>query len=75
MITADHGCDPMSPSTDHSRETVPILVMGRSVRAGADIGERESFADIASTILDYFGFISENTSHIEGVSFLEKIIN
>jgi phosphopentomutase len=55
MITADHGCDPVTPSTDHSREHVPWLVWGERVKAGADLGTLPTFCDIAATILDYLG--------------------
>lgn len=55
MITADHGCDPSTPSTDHSREYTPFLLAGEPVQAGTDYGTRESFSDIAATILAYFG--------------------
>ena len=55
MITADHGCDPSTPSTDHSREYTPYVLVGQNVTAGKNHGTRESFADIAATILDYFG--------------------
>ncbi len=55
MITADHGCDPITPSTDHSREYTPFVIYGAPVKAGANFGTRESFADIAATILSYFG--------------------
>lgn len=55
MITADHGCDPgYTASTDHTREHTPFLMYGRSVRP-ADHGTRETFADIAATVLDYLG--------------------
>lgn len=54
IITADHGCDPTTPSTDHSREHVPLLVYGPQVRAGTKLGIRKTFADIASTIEDIF---------------------
>ncbi|MBR1390016.1 MAG: phosphopentomutase [Lachnospiraceae bacterium] len=54
MITADHGCDPSTPSTDHSREYVPLLMYGKPVKAGTNYGTRSSFADIAATILRYF---------------------
>jgi phosphopentomutase len=55
MITADHGCDPgFSQSTDHSREYTPLLAYGPSLGSG-NLGTRASFADIAATILDYFG--------------------
>ena len=52
FITADHGNDPTTPSTDHSREYVPILVAGDSVRAGVNIGLRGTFADLAATIAE-----------------------
>ncbi|MDD6056713.1 MAG: phosphopentomutase [Clostridiales bacterium] len=55
MITADHGCDPSTPSTDHSREYTPLVMYGKSVMAGKNFGTRKSFADIAATILSYFG--------------------
>lgn len=53
LITADHGCDPATPSTDHSRECVPLLAYGGGVRAGVDLGVRRSYAHIAATVLDY----------------------
>lgn len=59
MITADHGCDPSTPSTDHSREYTPLVIYGKPVRAGVNHGTRESFADIAATILTYFGIKPE----------------
>lgn len=55
IITADHGNDPTTPSTDHSRERVPILVTGESIRPGADVGVRETFADAGATITDLLG--------------------
>ena len=54
IITADHGCDPGFPGTDHTRECVPILIAGASIKAGISIGTRKSFSDIAATILDLF---------------------
>lgn len=54
MITADHGCDPATESTDHSREYIPLVVCGRNVKKG-NYGTRACFADIAQTILGYFG--------------------
>ncbi len=54
MITADHGCDPgYTVSTDHSREYTPLLMYGKNIEA-ANLGNRETFADIAATVLDYF---------------------
>lgn len=59
MITADHGCDPgYTISTDHSREHTPFLMYGRKV-APANLGTRETFADIGATVLDYFGITPE----------------
>lgn len=55
IITADHGCDPTTASTDHSREYVPLLVYGKAVRPGVALGVRESFADVAATVADIFG--------------------
>lgn len=55
IITADHGCDPTTPSTDHSREYVPLLIYGKGVLGGVDLGVRESFADIAATVAEIFG--------------------
>lgn len=59
MITADHGCDPSTPSTDHSREYTPLVMFGEPVAAGVNHGTRESFSDIAATILTYFGIQPE----------------
>jgi phosphopentomutase len=55
VITADHGNDPTTPSTDHSREHVPLLVLGAGTRPGADLGDRASFADLAQTLAELFG--------------------
>ena len=55
MITADHGCDPTTPSTDHSREYVPLLVYSKSfASSGENLGIRETFADIAASIAEVF---------------------
>ncbi|HBQ27783.1 MAG TPA: phosphopentomutase, partial [Syntrophomonas sp.] len=55
IITADHGCDPTTESTDHSREYVPLLVYGRELQPGVNLGCRETFADVAATIAEYLG--------------------
>jgi phosphopentomutase len=55
VITADHGNDPTTPSTDHSREHVPLLVTGPMVKAGVRLGTRSTFADLGQTIADNFG--------------------
>jgi phosphopentomutase len=55
VITADHGCDPTTPSTDHSREYVPLLVYGKSIKEGVNLGTRKSFSDVGKTIAEIFG--------------------
>lgn len=55
VITADHGNDPTTPSTDHAREYVPVFLVGASIRPGADIGVRHTFADLGQTIAEIFG--------------------
>ncbi len=54
IITADHGCDPTTPSTDHSREYVPLLVYGRLIKSNINLGIRESFSDVGATIAEIF---------------------
>ena len=70
IITADHGCDPTTSSTDHSREHIPVLVYGKNVKPGVNIGTRETFADIGKTILDFFNVENE----LLGKSFLNDIL-
>ncbi len=55
IITADHGCDPTTPSTDHSREYTPLLVYGPAIRPGVNLGVRSTFADIAATVNEWLG--------------------
>jgi phosphopentomutase len=55
VVTADHGNDPTTPSTDHAREYVPVFLAGAAVRAGVDIGTRQTFADLGQTLADLFG--------------------
>jgi phosphopentomutase len=69
IVTADHGNDPTTPSTDHAREYVPLLVAGARVRAGADLGTRRTFADVGQTLADIFGV--GQLPH--GTSFLREI--
>lgn len=57
LITADHGCDPTTPGTDHSREYVPLLVWHRGMKAGRDLGERESFVDVAASVAEAFDLV------------------
>ncbi len=71
MITADHGCDPAyQATTDHTREYTPFLMYGSKIQPG-NLGTRDSFADIAATVLDYFGV----TSELEGTSMMPGNIN
>lgn len=69
MITADHGCDPVTPSTDHSREYVFWLICGKRVRAGADLGTLATFADMSATILEYLGVapLEHGRSHLSEI--------
>jgi phosphopentomutase len=69
-VTADHGNDPTTPSTDHSREHVPVLLYGSGVRAGADVGLRSTFSDLGQTIAEVFGV--GPLAH--GTSFLSEIV-
>ena len=71
IITADHGCDPGTPSTDHSREYTPMLAYGKMIKEGVDLGTRGSFADISATILEYLGVDKGESS---GESFLKQIL-
>jgi phosphopentomutase len=69
MLTADHGCDPTTPSTDHSREYVPLLVHGRRAKTGIDLGTRCTLADMGQTVAENFGIQIE-----KGASFLSAIV-
>jgi phosphopentomutase len=66
-VTADHGCDPTTPSTDHSREYVPLLAGGPGLGGGA-LGTRASFADLGATVAEAFGLVPE-----VGASFLREM--
>jgi phosphopentomutase len=70
VVTADHGNDPTTPSTDHSREYVPLLVTGPRVRAGVNLGTRDTFADLGQTLAENFGV--GGLAH--GVSFLDDLV-
>ncbi len=69
VITADHGCDPTTPGTDHTREFVPLLVYGKGIKRGVSLGERSSFSDVGKTISDLLGF----KAPIAGISFYKDI--
>ncbi len=68
ILTADHGCDPTTPSTDHSREYTPLLTYGPKAKAGVNLGTRATLADIGQTVAENFG-----TSIATGASFLAAI--
>lgn len=70
LVTADHGCDPSTPSTDHSREYTPMLIYGKSVKGGVDLGTRSSFADISATVLEYLGVEAGESA---GKSFWQEV--
>ena len=71
IITADHGCDPATPSTDHSREHTPMLIFGNNIKEGVDLKTRKSFADISATVLEYLGVKQGKTF---GASFLKEVL-
>ena len=71
IVTADHGNDPATPSTDHSREYVPLLVTGAAVRSGVDLGTRRTFADVGQTLADLFGV----GALPHGTSFLSELLS
>uniref|UniRef100_A0A7C6EAS3 Phosphopentomutase n=1 Tax=candidate division WOR-3 bacterium TaxID=2052148 RepID=A0A7C6EAS3_UNCW3 len=68
-ITADHGNDPTTPSTDHSREYVPLLIYSKSLLSGIDLGTRETFADLGQTVAEYLRL----PALTNGKSFLKKL--
>jgi phosphopentomutase len=70
IVTADHGNDPTTPSTDHAREYVPVFVVGKAIKPGTDIGTRATFADLGQTVAEIFGV--GPLAH--GTSFLREIL-
>ena len=70
VLTADHGNDPTTPSTDHAREYVPLIVAGEHVRRGYDLGTRSTFADLGQTLAEMFGV--GPLAH--GTSFLKDLL-
>ena len=69
ILTADHGCDPTTPSTDHSREYVPLLVFGKNAHPGVNLGTRATLADIGQTVAENFG-----TRIAVGTTFLSQLV-
>lgn len=70
FITADHGNDPTFPGTDHTREMVPLLVYGKNIKRNVDLGTRNTFADLAKTICDFYNI----QNNLCGKSFLNSLI-
>jgi phosphopentomutase len=70
LITADHGCDPTTPGTDHSREYVPLLAWWPGCSGGVDLGVRKSFADVAVTVGEVFGI----GAGLSGDGFLNDLL-
>jgi phosphopentomutase len=68
IFTADHGCDPTTPSTDHSREYVPLLAFGPAVKSGVNLGTRASLSDIGQTVAENYG-----AKTVVGESFLSSL--
>jgi phosphopentomutase len=70
IVTADHGNDPTTASTDHAREYVPLIVIGRHVRMGADLGIRGTFADLGQTLAEIFavGPLAHGTSFLREIT-------
>lgn len=69
IITADHGCDPAYPTTDHTREKVPVLAWGLNLQEGVDLEERKTFADVSATVLEALGVREK----LDGTSFYRDI--
>jgi phosphopentomutase len=69
IVTADHGNDPTTPSTDHSREHVPLLATGPRVKSDVALGTRKTFADLGQTVAENFGVVPME----HGTSFLSLL--
>jgi phosphopentomutase len=70
IVTADHGCDPTTPSTDHSREYTPLIACVKGVERGLALGTRRTFADIGATVADFYGLAGVRA---QGTSFLAEV--
>ena len=73
VITADHGNDPTTPSTDHSREYVPIICSQKNGRIGVNLGTRRSFADAGKSVAEYFNV--DEPGVLAGESFLPALLS
>ena len=65
IVTGDHGCDPLFPGTDHTREYTPVLCWSLAAQEGVNLGQRDTFADVSATVLEALGV--RNT--LDGKSF------
>ncbi len=72
LITADHGCDPTTIGTDHTREMVPLLVWGQGLQGGVNLGIRESFADVGQTIAEFLGIKTEVQAGTSILGLIER---
>ncbi|WP_294341850.1 phosphopentomutase [uncultured Clostridium sp.] len=70
IITADHGCDPTTASTDHSREYIPLVIYGKEIKENVNLGIRNSFCDIGKTVLDLLNIDNE----LNGISFKDELV-
>ena len=73
FIVADHGVDPTTPGTDHTRELIPLLVYGPALRPGVDLGCRQTFADLAATLCDVFQLPDSAKRATQGKSFFAEV--
>jgi phosphopentomutase len=71
IVTADHGCDPTTPSTDHTREHTPLIAKVKGIDCGVALGTRSTFADIGETVLDFYGMAGACG---RGTSFLSEVL-
>ena len=74
IINADHGCDPTYKGTDHTREYIPLLMYGKCIKSGYNLGVRKTFADIGKTVEEYLLGEKYNNTDTIGESFLGDII-
>ena len=74
IVDADHGCDPTFKGTDHTREYIPILMYGKGLKQGTDLGTRPTFADIGKTVEEYLLGSCVDDAKAIGKSFLQDIM-
>ena len=70
IVTADHGCDPCFPGTDHTREHIPLMVWHKGMKGCTDLGLRHTYADVAATCADWLGL----EERFGAQSFADKLI-